>query len=52
MAIGVLTLTPSAPSATSSFGHQAIINGFHLHGGLVSFDFGDHITGIDFVAFL
>ena len=30
----------------------ALIDGFHFHGGFVGFDLGDHLTGLDLVAFL
>jgi hypothetical protein len=38
-----------------ALGHQdlakrALVDRLHLHGGLVGFDFGDHVAGLDLVA--
>ena len=40
------------PLRGEDFSEYAVVEGFHFHGGLVGFDFGDDVAGGDFVALL
>ena len=33
------------------FGQNALVNGLNLHCRLIGFDFGQHVTGLDLIAF-
>ena len=49
--MGVFTATLSVPSADEDLGEDSLVDRLDLHGRLVGFDFGQHVAGLDLVAF-
>jgi hypothetical protein len=49
--MGALTLNAFGPLIDEELADLALFNGFDFHRRLVGFDLGDHIAGIDLIAF-
>ncbi len=50
--MGVLTFDAFGAGGDQDLADRAFVDGLDLHGRLVGLDLGDHVAGLDLVAFL